>query len=100
MLMNELDASEDASNCKLKIVHWHIESGNAEAFKMNDVVYKAVSIIIGTDMEHWYCANTGRNASHSYGSRFVIILFKSLLKNSSISIKFLIIFPRIFDDLV
>jgi hypothetical protein len=68
MLVNEL--RNTGLKCKLKISHWYIESGNKEAFKMNDVVFRAVSIIITPEMEHWYCANTGSNAKYSYGSRY------------------------------
>lgn len=68
MLVHEL--KQFSENSKLKIIHWHIESGNVEAFMMGGVLYKAVSIIIGADMEHWYCANTGKDGSHSYGSRY------------------------------
>lgn len=68
MLMHELKGPSE--NAKLKVIHWHIESGNTEAFMMGGVLYKAVSIIIGTEMEHWYCANTGKNGTHSYGSRY------------------------------
>lgn len=68
MLIHELKASSE--NSKLKIIHWHIESGNIEAFMMGGVLYKAVSIIIGAEMEHWYCANTGKDGSHSFGSRY------------------------------
>lgn len=68
MLVHELKQSSE--NSKLKIIHWHIESGNVEAFMMGGVLYKAVSIIIGAEMEHWYCANTGKDGSHSYGSRY------------------------------
>jgi hypothetical protein len=68
MLSHELKACTE--NTKLKIIHWHIESGNTEAFMMGGVLYKAVSIIIGTEMEHWYCANTGKDGTHSYGSRW------------------------------
>lgn len=68
MLMHEIKAVSE--NVKLSIVHWHIESGNTEAFMMGGVLYKAVSIIIGSDMEHWFCANTGKDASHSHGSRY------------------------------
>lgn len=70
MLLHELKAISEAKNPKLRLIHWHIESGNKEAFKMNGVLYRAVSIVIGNDMEHWYCANTGENGSHSYGSRY------------------------------
>lgn len=68
MLMHELKAFSESA--KLKIIHWHIESGNVEAFMMGGVLYKAVSIVIGADMEHWYCANTGKDGTHSYGSRY------------------------------
>jgi hypothetical protein len=68
MLVHELKTFSE--NAKLKIIHWHIESGNTEAFMMGGVLYKAVSIIIGADMEHWYCANTGKDGTHSYGSRY------------------------------
>lgn len=70
MLQHELKVITDIESPKLRLTHWHIESGNTEAFKMNGVLYRAVSIIIGHDMEHWYCANTGENGSHSYGSRY------------------------------
>lgn len=68
MLVHELKLTSE--NAKLKICHWHIESGNTNAFKMGGMIYKAVSIIIGPEMEHWYCANTGKDGSHSYGSRY------------------------------
>jgi hypothetical protein len=68
MLAYELKSLTE--NSKLKVIHWHIESGNTEAFMMNGKLYKNVSIIIGELMEHWYCANTGRDGTHSYGSRF------------------------------
>lgn len=68
MLVHELKQSSESS--KLKIIHWHIESGNVEAFMMGGVLYKAVSIIIGADMEHWYCANTGKDGTSSFGSRY------------------------------
>lgn len=68
MLTQELKQSLE--NSKLKVVHWHIESGNTEAFTMGNVLYRAVSIIVGAEMEHWYCANTGKDGSHSFGSRY------------------------------
>lgn len=68
MLVHELKAASE--NSKLKVIHWHIESGNTEAFKMGGVHYRAVSIIIGREMEHWFCANVGKNGTHSYGSRY------------------------------
>lgn len=67
MLVHEL--KEFSENSNAQIMHWHIESGNTEAFMMGGVLYKAVSIIIGPEMEHWYCANTEKQ-SHSYGSRY------------------------------
>lgn len=66
MLTHELKSNCEAS--KIKVIHWHIESGNTEAFMMNGKLYKNVSIIIG-EMEHWYCANVGKDACFSYGSR-------------------------------
>lgn len=68
MLVHELRAASE--NSKLKVIHWNIESGNTEAFMMGGVLYKAVSIIIGSEMEHWYCANVGKDGTHSYGSRY------------------------------
>lgn len=67
MLKREI--SELSKDSTLKLIHWSIESGNTEAFMMGGVLYKAVSIIIGRDTEHWYCANTGANGSRVYGSR-------------------------------
>lgn len=68
MLTYELKSNPE--NSKLKVIHWHIESGNTEAFMMNGKLYKSVSIIIGELMEHWYCANIGIGACRSYGSRY------------------------------
>lgn len=68
MLAYELKSNPE--NSKLKVIHWQIDSGNIEAFMMNGKLYKSVSIIIGELMEHWYCANVGKNGSHSYGSRY------------------------------
>lgn len=68
MLSYELKSNPE--NSKLKVIHWHIESGNTEAFMMNGKLYKSVSIIIGEMMEHWYCANIGIGACRSYGSRY------------------------------
>lgn len=70
MLQHEIKVITDIENPKLRINHWHIDSGNMDAFKMNGTLYRAVSIIIGHDMEHWYCANSGETPSHSYGSRY------------------------------
>lgn len=67
MLRSELNAAENKT--KVRIIHWHIQSGNTDAFIMDDVLYKSVSIIIGPDTEHWYCANTGETSSSLYGSR-------------------------------
>jgi hypothetical protein len=66
MLAYELKANVE--NSKLKVVHWHIESGNTDAFMMNGKIYKSVSIIIGESMEHWYCWN--RAGDKSFGSRY------------------------------
>lgn len=63
------DNTPTNSNTKVKILHWHIESGNIEAFKMQGVTYKAVSIIISPTFEYWYCANQGPNSLHTFGSR-------------------------------
>lgn len=68
MLCHEINVASE--NSKLNIIHWHVESGNKEAFMMGGVLYKAVSIIIGADMEHWYCANTGKDGTYSHGSRY------------------------------
>ncbi|KAG5680140.1 hypothetical protein PVAND_009665 [Polypedilum vanderplanki] len=66
MLAYELKTNPE--NLKLKIVHWHIESANTDAFLMNGKIYKSVSIIIGESLEHWYCWN--RAGDKSYGSRY------------------------------
>lgn len=79
MLCHELKSNPE--NSKLKVIHWHIESGNIDAFKMNGKVYKSVSIIIGEQMEHWYCANTGKDGSRSYGSRYKKIETKAEKNN-------------------
>lgn len=68
MLSYELKSNTE--NIKLKVIHWHIESGNKDAFMLNGKLYKSVSIVIGDLMEHWYCANNGNDGSRSYGSRY------------------------------
>lgn len=68
MLSKELRGHLQSS--KLRISHWYIESGNTEAFKMGGVVYRAISIIVTPDLEHWFCSNTGPDGSSSYGSRY------------------------------
>lgn len=68
--MLNYELKSDSANSKLKVIHWHIESGNTEAFMLNGKLFKSVSIIIGEVMEHWYCANIGIGASRSYGSRY------------------------------
>ncbi|CRK97835.1 CLUMA_CG011211, isoform A [Clunio marinus] len=64
MLMREV---RDEPERFLKINHWRIESGNSDAFMIDGTIYRSVSIIIGSDMEHWYCAN---GSKHTYGSRY------------------------------
>jgi hypothetical protein len=66
MLAYEVKATSET--IKLKVTHWHIESGNHDAFTMNGKIYKSVSIIIGESREHWYCWN--RAGDKSYGSRY------------------------------
>lgn len=67
MLKTELYAFD--AYARLKIIHWNIESANREAFIVNGTVFNCVSIIIGPEVEHWYCANVGRNSSNIHGDR-------------------------------
>lgn len=66
------------NNPKLKIFHWSIESGNINAFKIQNVTYQAVSIITSPTNEYWYGANQGPNSSHTFGSR---VLGKTLIEH-------------------
>ncbi|XP_058837182.1 uncharacterized protein LOC131693414 [Topomyia yanbarensis] len=50
----------------LKVFHWYIESSNVDAFKVENTLYEAVSLIIAAHVEHWYCAKRGHSV---YGSR-------------------------------
>lgn len=68
ILTTELLNRED-DHTKLKIYHWHIESSNVKAFTIDEVLYKAVSVIISPTLEYWYCANAGRGIPHIWGSR-------------------------------
>lgn len=68
MLMRELKKI-DTDLYRLKLSHWHIQSGNKEAFKMNDVLYESISIIISPDMEYWYCAKNGDESARQHGGR-------------------------------
>lgn len=68
VLLTELRSHCD-SHTKLQIFHWHIESSNIEAFTIDDVLYKAVSVIISPSLEYWYCANAGKGTPHIWGSR-------------------------------
>lgn len=88
MLIHELKASSDneEKSKKMRIFHWHIESGNTDAFKMNGTLYKAVSLVLGEDMEHWYCANNSKGeqeGNYSYGSRYRSDRENQKVKNSN-----------------
>ncbi|XP_063701062.1 uncharacterized protein LOC134831294 [Culicoides brevitarsis] len=76
------DQGPASANSKLKILHWHIESGNIEAFRMQGVTYKAVSIIISPNVEYWYCANQGPNGLSTFGSRARGTSFTEMTLNS------------------
>lgn len=65
----KLECQKLESGVQLKIRHWLIETGNVEAFKMQDVTYKAVSMIISPTVEYWYGSNQGPNALKTFGSR-------------------------------
>lgn len=72
-LMLECQKLDDSvltdNKTQLKIRHWNIESGNIEAFTMEGVAYKAVSMIISPTVEYWYCSNQDPNAAQTFGSR-------------------------------
>lgn len=51
MIRSELRAYGVKS--KIRIIHWHIESGNARAFQVRKVFYKSTTVIIGPEREHW-----------------------------------------------
>lgn len=89
-LMLSKDLRGHLTSSKLRISHWYIESGNTEAFMMGGVLYRAISIIVTPDLEHWYCANTGPNGSSSYGSRYRSKLEIELEKNMRKIAKFTI----------
>lgn len=68
ILQKELRLKPEA-HYKLKIFHWYIESSNIQAFTIDDVLYKAMSVIISPTVEYWYGANAGRGVPHTWGSR-------------------------------
>ncbi|XP_055602128.1 uncharacterized protein LOC129750942 [Uranotaenia lowii] len=70
---NETNAANSNYPLLLKIFHWYIESANLDAFVVDHAttnppkVYEAISLIIGAEVEHWYCAKAGHASIH--GSR-------------------------------
>uniref|UniRef100_A0A1Q3EVA8 Uncharacterized protein n=2 Tax=Culex tarsalis TaxID=7177 RepID=A0A1Q3EVA8_CULTA len=54
----------------LQTFHWYIETATVDAFRIDGgQVCEAVSLIIGPEVEHWYCARVGLGGRSSHGSR-------------------------------
>lgn len=54
----------------LQTFHWYIETATVDAFRVDGTVCEAVSLIIGPEVEHWYCARVGGlGGRSSHGSR-------------------------------
>ncbi|XP_058465456.1 uncharacterized protein LOC131439000 [Malaya genurostris] len=64
VLSNKL--KEQGGPVLLKVFHWYIETPKVDAFKVGNILYDAVSLIIVAHVEHWYCAKRGNSI---YGSR-------------------------------
>lgn len=59
VLSNQL--REDGGPMLLKTFHWYIETSNVDAFDVEGAMFEAVSLIIGSEVEHWYYAKAGRS---------------------------------------
>lgn len=53
----------------LQTFHWYIETATVDAFRIDGTVCEAVSLIIGPEIEHWYCARVGSGQRSTHGSR-------------------------------
>lgn len=77
VLSNQL--KKDGGPMLLQTFHWYIETPHADAFLVDGELYEAVSLIMETDVEHWYCARPGWSIS---GSRVRLRNGKTELDNA------------------
>lgn len=77
VLSNQL--KKDGGPMLLQTFHWYIETPHADAFLVDGELYEAVSLIMETDVEHWYCARPGWSIS---GSRVRLRNNKTELDNA------------------
>lgn len=61
---------EAPSGYKIQVFHWKIESGIHDAFRMKNMEFNTVTMIIGADTEYWYGINTSRNAGFTKRGRY------------------------------
>lgn len=53
---------EAPSGYKIQVFHWKVESGIQDAFRVKNMEFNAITMIIGANTEYWYGVNTSRNA--------------------------------------
>lgn len=68
ILQDELH--EAPSGYKIQVFHWKIESGIRDAFRIKNMEFNTVTMIIGADTEYWYGVNTSRNAGFTKRGRY------------------------------
>lgn len=68
ILQDELH--EAPSGYKIQVFHWKIESGIRDAFRIKNMEFNTITMIIGADTEYWYGINTSRNAGFTKRGRY------------------------------
>uniref|UniRef100_A0A2M4CRZ5 Uncharacterized protein n=1 Tax=Anopheles darlingi TaxID=43151 RepID=A0A2M4CRZ5_ANODA len=48
----------------LRVFHWYIETSNRNAFLIEEKQYEAVSLVMSTEVEHWYCSAGAGKTTH------------------------------------
>ncbi|KAG4071189.1 hypothetical protein HA402_001179 [Bradysia odoriphaga] len=61
---------EAPSGYKIQVFHWKIESGIHEAFRIKNMEFNTITMIIGANTEYWYGINTSRAAGFRKRGRY------------------------------
>lgn len=61
---------EAPSGYKIQVFHWKIESRIRDAFRIKNMEFNTVTMIIGANTEYWYGINTSRLAGYTKRGRY------------------------------
>lgn len=61
---------EAPSGYKIQVFHWKIESGIKDAFRVKNMDFNTITMIIGANTEYWYGTNTSQNAGFTKRGRY------------------------------